>query len=272
MDPEQAWNKFKALKERVLGLGRAAIAFSGGVDSLLLLYAARECGRGQVMAVTLDSCFFPRRELRMASALAAKLDLEHAIIKKDKFTDPLIMKNPRERCYFCKKELFGELKEVIAADYDITCLLEGSNADDLPAHRPGMGALEELGVLSPLREIGLAKDEIRFLLAAQGSPVWDLPPAACLATRVPQGQEITPDELKMIEKAEDYLLMRGLRQVRVRHHGEMARIEVAPEERTAFSTMGFMDEVAETLRRIGYEYVSLDLAGYRTVRLREEAL
>ncbi len=269
MEAAKVWNKYRELKECLLRLGRAAVAFSGGVDSLLLLVAARECSPGQAVAVTVDSCFFPRRELQAAVQLAARVGLEHVIIRKDGFTDRRIIKNHRERCYFCKGELFRELGEKMAATHGITCLLEGSNADDPARRRPGMRALAELGVLSPLREVGFTKDEIRFVLAAKGVPLWDKPPAACLATRIPYGRAVTPARLRMIEAAEDYLLARGFRQVRVRHHGAVARIEVAPEEREAFFSPGIMDEVAAALQKIGFAFVALDLAGYGVERQRE---
>jgi uncharacterized protein len=269
VEAAKVWNKYRELKERLLRLGRAAVAFSGGVDSLLLLVAARECGSRQAVAVTIDSCFYPRRELEAAVRLAAMTGLEHVIIRKDGFTDRRILQNHRERCYFCKGELFRELGEKMAATHGITCLLEGSNADDPARRRPGMRALAELGVLSPLRELGFTKDEIRFVLAAKGVPVWDKPPAACLATRIPCGRKITAAKLRMIETAEEYLLARGFRQVRVRHHGAVARIEVAPEEREAFCSPGTMDEVDTALQKIGFAFVALDLAGYGAERRRE---
>jgi len=268
VNPEHTWRKFSDLKGTIQGIGRAAIAFSGGVDSLLLLIAARESDSEQIIAVTLDSCFFPRRELHMSMQLASSLTLEHLIIEKKEFSDPRILNNPRERCYYCKKELFTEIKDKVFAAYGTTCILDGTNHDDLSTDRPGMKALSELDVLSPLRDIGFTKDEVRFVLAAKGVPIWNKPPSSCLATRIPHGQEITPGKLAMIEVAEDYLLAKGFRQVRVRHHGEVARIEVAPEERAAFFEGSLMDDVARELKGIGYKYVSLDLEGYKTDRQR----
>ena len=272
MNPEDTWRKFRDLKKMIHGIGKAAIAFSGGVDSFLLLTAAQESCSGQVIAVTIDSCFFPRRELNMAAQLASTLAVEHLIIKKKGFSDPRIFSNPPERCYYCKKELFSEVQEKVVAACGITCLFDGTNHDDLPADRPGMRALHELNILSPLRDFGFMKDEIRFLLKEKGLPIWDKPPFACLATRIPHGEEISPERLTMIEAAEDYLLARGFRQVRVRHHGETARIEVAPEERAAFFKDSFMDGIAEKLKGIGYRFVSLDLEGYKTDRQRGVAL
>lgn len=264
MEAEQAWRKYNDLRRFIQNIGKAAIAFSGGVDSLLLLTAAQEGGSGQVIAVTIDSSFFPRRELHMAIQLASALTLKHLIIEKKEFLDPGILKNPRGRCYHCKKELFSEIKDKVFAAYGTTCLLEGTNHDDLPAYRPGMEALKELDILSPLRDIGFSKDEVRFVLAAKGFSSWNKPPSACLATRIPHGEEITLEKLTMIEVAEDYLLARGFRQVRVRHHGDTARIEVSPEERAAFFTGSLMDEVAAKLKSIGYGFVTLDLEGYKT--------
>jgi len=247
-------------------IGKAAIAFSGGVDSLLLMTAAHDNANRQVIAVTIDSLFFPRRELHMAAQLSSLLTLEHLIIEKKGFSDPRILNNPQERCYYCKKELFTEIKDKVFAAYGTTCILDGTNHDDLSADRPGMKALSELDVLSPLRDIGFTKDEVRFVLAAKGVPAWNKPPSSCLATRIPHGQEITPGKLAMIEAAEDYLLAKGFRQVRVRHHGEVARIEVPPEERAAFFEASLMDDVDRELKGIGYKHVSLDLEGYKTER------
>jgi uncharacterized protein len=266
VNPEHAWRKFSDLKETIQGIGKAAIAFSGGVDSLLLLTAAHDNGSRQVIAVTIDSSFFPRQELHMAAQLASLLALEHVIIEKKEFSDPRILNNPRERCYYCKRELFTEIKDKVFAAYGTTCILDGTNHDDLSTDRPGMKALSELDVLSPLRDIGFTKDEVRFVLASKGLPAWNKPPSSCLATRIPHGQEITPGKLAMIEAAEDYLLAKGFRQVRVRHHGEVARIEVTPEERAAFFEGSLMDDTARELKGIGYKYVSLDLEGYKTDR------
>jgi uncharacterized protein len=268
MNPEHAWRKFSDLKAIIKGMGKAAIAFSGGVDSLLLLNAAFEAGVGPVIAVTIDSPFFPRRELDMALELASSLTPEHLILGKKEFSDPRILKNPRERCYYCKKELFAGIIDKVSATYGTACILDGTNYDDLPAYRPGMEALKELEVRSPLREMGFSKDEIRFVLAAKGFASWDKPPSACLATRIPHGETITETKLKMIEAAEDYLLGSGFRQVRVRHHGDTARIEVAPEERASFFRDGCMDEVARKLKTVGYRFVTLDLEGYKTDRQR----
>ncbi|MFA5183365.1 MAG: ATP-dependent sacrificial sulfur transferase LarE, partial [Syntrophales bacterium] len=206
MNPEQTWRKFSDLKEMIRGMGKAVIAFSGGVDSLLLLNAAFENGGGQVIAVTIASPFFPRRELDMALELASSLTPEHLILEKIGFSDPRIFKNPRERCYYCKKELFAEIKDKVYAAYGTACVLDGTNHDDLPTYRPGMEALKELDVLSPLREIGFSKEEVRFVLAAKGFASWNKPPSACLATRIPHGEVITEDKLTMIEAAEDFLL------------------------------------------------------------------
>lgn len=260
--------KLDALKEILKSMESAVICFSGGVDSTFLLKVASDVLKDRVMAVTASSSTFPEREMKEAIEFARKLNIKHMVIKSEELEIEGFSKNPKNRCYYCKKELFSKILD-IAQKNGFKFVADGANADDTGDYRPGMMAAKELGVRSPLLEAGLTKDDIRELSREMGLNTWNKPSFACLSSRVPYGQEITEAKLHMIDAAEQYLLDLGFRQVRVRHHGEIARIEVAPEERRKFFDEKVMDSVADRLKNIGFSYVTLDLKGYRTGSMNE---
>lgn len=252
--------KYQRLLALISAQGRAAVAFSGGVDSSFLCYAAgKALGTGAV-AVTILSPMLPRSEIDGASAFARKLGMEHILIQEPEI-DEEVAANPQDRCYFCKKIEFGRILDA-ARERGIHAVLDGSNLDDLGDYRPGLRALEELHILSPLREAGLTKQDIRELSRRFNLPTWDKPAFACLASRIPYGERIDREKLSRIEQGEDALRAAGFRQFRVRSHGTIARIEVAPEERSRFFDTSLMDSISRSLKAAGFLYVALELEGY----------
>lgn len=262
-------DKLEKLKRRLAGLGRLAVAFSGGTDSALLLkVAAQVLPPADLLALTARAEIFPAWESAEAAALAAELEVEHLTTEVSALAVPKVAANPPDRCYHCKSVLFGKLRD-LAASCGFSTLADGGNVDDLGDFRPGLRAARELGVVSPLQEAGLTKGEVRRLSAELGLPTWDKPAYACLASRFPYGRTITREELTQVERAEDFLRSLGFRQVRVRHHGQVARLEVEPEERRRFFDETLMDRVDRELRALGFAFAALDLAGYRTGGLNE---
>ncbi len=260
--------KLSMLKDILKDMKSVIVCFSGGVDSTFLLQVGSDVLKDRIMAVTASSSTFPHREMNEAVAFAKKLNVNHMVIKSEELEIDGFYKNPKNRCYYCKKELFSKILE-IAHEKGFKNVVDGANADDTGDYRPGMMAARELGVRSPLLEAGFTKNDIRALSKKMGLPTWNKPSFACLSSRIPYGQEITSKKLHMIDAAEQYLLDLGFRQVRVRHHGDIARIEVAPEERQKFFDEKIMDDVASKLRSIGFNYVTLDLNGYRTGSMNE---
>jgi uncharacterized protein len=259
MDP-----RLITLRDILLPMGRVAVAFSAGVDSTFLLrFAADVLGRDQVLAVVGDSPSLPRAELDGAKDLAESFGVDLVTVYPGEMRNPQYAANPPDRCYFCKQALFAEVQAAAQAR-GISVVLDGGNAEDASDWRPGRRAAAELGVRSPLLEAGLSKADIRDLSQRLGLPTADKPAMACLASRLPYGTAITREALAMVEAAEADLRGRGLRQVRVRHHGELARLETAPTEMARFDDPAFRAAVSASLHQLGYRYVALDLDGYRT--------
>ena len=261
--------KFQALKEYISSLGSAAIAFSGGVDSTLLLKVAHDVLGDKVLAVTIDSSFIPARELDESKSFCEGHNISHKIIHVDELSIPGVKENNPDRCYLCKKALFTRILET-ARENNIANVVEGSNLDDLGDYRPGLKAIEELGIKSPLRFAGLNKSEIRRLSHELKLKTWDKPSFACLASRFPYGEIITVKKLHMVEQAEQILLESGFRQFRVRLHGEnLARIEILPEDFAKILDDDMRSKIYDSLKALGFDYAALDLKGYRTGSMNE---
>jgi uncharacterized protein len=241
----------------------ALVAFSGGVDSSVLLAAAVEAVPGRVLAVTASSPIHPGFELAVARDIAAALGCEHRVIRTAEMKDPAFTSNPTDRCYHCKKALFRELKRMAEAE-GLGAVLEGSTVTDLSDFRPGEKALGELGIFSPLRQADFSKPEVRALGRAIGLPVWDRPQAACLASRFPYGTEITPEALARVERMEDGLRGLGFRQVRARYHDDLVRIEVEKPDLQEATRPETRDRIVQMARREGFRFVTLDLMGFRS--------
>jgi uncharacterized protein len=252
--------KYRRLLDLIAGKESAAVAFSGGVDSSFLCHAAREALGNRAAAITVLSPMLPKSEADCARQVSARLGIRHFFVEEDEI-DEEVAANPRERCYFCKKLEFGAILAE-ARKQGINTVLDGSNLDDLGDYRPGLKALEELEICSPLREAGLSKAEIRDLSRRFGLPTWDKPAFACLASRIPYGERIDREKLGRVERAEDFLREQGFRQVRVRSHGDIARIEVDPGERRRFFDEALLDAVSRKFKSIGFLYAALELEGY----------
>ncbi|MDR1565759.1 MAG: ATP-dependent sacrificial sulfur transferase LarE [Treponema sp.] len=252
--------KYQFLLHYISSLGSAAVAFSGGVDSSFLCYATTAALGKKSIAVTIVSPMLPKSEIDCAASIAKQVGIEHVLIEESGIDDE-VAANPKERCYFCKKIEFGHIIEA-ARERGIKAVLDGSNMDDLGDYRPGLQALKELGVLSPFREAGLAKNDIRELSRRFDLPTWDKPAFACLASRIPYGERIDREKLSRVEKAEDFLRAKGFRQFRVRSHENLARIEVARDERRKFFSEALLDEISGTLKSFGFLYIAFELEGY----------
>lgn len=254
--------KAERLRAAVRSAGSMAVAFSGGVDSTLLLKVAVEELAERTIAITIDTPFHSRNEIQEARLLAAEMGVRHLVLEVDPLREGELSSNPPDRCYLCKRAVFTLCLE-LARTNGCSVLSDGSNADDLKEYRPGRRALQELGVASPLMAAGFTKPEIREYSRALGLPTWNKPPLACLLTRFPHGEEITPERLRMVERCEDFLREKGFGLFRVRAHGELARIEATGEELLRLVQPGVREEVARFFHAVGFNHVSVDLDGYR---------
>ncbi|MCC8048913.1 MAG: ATP-dependent sacrificial sulfur transferase LarE [Oscillospiraceae bacterium] len=258
--------KYEKLLDCLKGFGSVAVAFSGGADSSLLLFAAREALGERVLALTAASCSFPRRELAESEAFCREHGVRQVIVESNELDVEGFRQNPPNRCYLCKRALFEKLLAV-AAENDMAVVAEGSNTDDEGDYRPGLEAIRELNIASPLRAAGLTKAEVRAISKALGLPTWNKPSFACLASRFVYGEEISEEKLQMVDAAEQRLLDLGFSQVRVRVHGGVARIEILPEEFDKL--LRVRTEIYNEFKNIGFAYAALDLLGYRTGSMNE---
>ncbi|MBU4304102.1 MAG: ATP-dependent sacrificial sulfur transferase LarE [Candidatus Omnitrophica bacterium] len=260
--------KLLRLQKMFKAMGSVLIAYSGGVDSSFLLKAAADVLGKSVLAVTATSATYPEREKKQAQMLAARLEVNHITIVSEELSCRGFAENTKERCYWCKKELFTKLSQ-LAKKYKLRHIVDGATYDDINDYRPGMRAAQEMGVHSPLKDLKFRKEDIRCLSKQLGLPTWDKPSCACLASRFPYGIRITRDSLAMVEKAEDMVRRLGIKQVRVRHHGTIAKIEVVPEDIGLLVSRRIRKKLISGLKDIGYVYVTLDMEGYRTGSMNE---
>ncbi|MBE5855370.1 MAG: ATP-dependent sacrificial sulfur transferase LarE [Lachnospiraceae bacterium] len=255
-------DKLTRLEEYIRGLGSLAVGFSGGVDSSLLLVVAANVLGDKAMAITGVDASIPERELKEAKEFCKEREIRHIICKVNPMKEESYRHNSPDRCYFCKHGIFTEIKK-IAAENGIEYVAEGSNMDDLGDYRPGLKAVEELSVKSPLREAGLTKQDIREISKALGLPTWSKPAYACLASRFVYGEEITEEKLRMLDQAEQFLIEHGFLEERVRIHGNIARIEVPAKDIERLASEEIREAVYEKFKALGFMFVTIDMKGYK---------
>ncbi len=265
---EELKTKYDRLKELIRETLSLAVAFSGGVDSCLLLFAAKEVLGNKAVAVTAVDAAFPERELEDARRFCKDLGVRHIVRRVNPLTEENYRNNSPDRCYYCKRLIFSDIIKA-AKENDLAFVAEGSNMDDIGDYRPGLRAISELSVKSPLRDAGLNKEDIRNIARELNIPTWNKPAYACLASRFVYGEEITEDKLRKIDKAEQFLIENGFLNERVRIHGNMARIEVPPADIPRLASEGIRERVNEEFRKLGFSYVALDMQGYRTGSMNE---
>ena len=265
---QELLDKYEQLKEYLQSLNSVVVAFSSGVDSTFLLFAAKDALADKVIAVTASSCSFPVRELNEAIEYCKKQGIRHEICQSEELEIEGFSHNPKNRCYLCKHELFEKILQ-IAVREGMNAVVEGSNLDDNGDYRPGLQAVAELDIKSPLRHIGFTKEEIRILSKHFNLPTWDKQSFACLSSRFVYGETISKEKLSMVDKAEQLLLDLGFHQVRVRIHNMMARIEIMPEEFDKLISDDVRNQITVKFKEYGFDYVTMDLIGYRTGSMNE---
>ena len=262
-DPARNTQREK-LVETLRGYGRVAVAFSGGIDSTVVAQAAHEALGDAAIAVTAVSESLAAGELEEAQEIARKIGIRHRVIRTEEFADPNYRRNDSNRCYFCKSELYGRLSGMLG-ELGVEMVVSGANTDDMGDYRPGLRAASEHGVRHPLQECNLSKADVRALALAWGLPTWDKPATPCLSSRVAYGEDPTPERVRMIDQAEQWLRQRGLRVLRVRYHkGDLARIEVSPDELMRLVELELRGELITAFRALGFKFVTLDLEGFRS--------